>query len=308
MSYILGTLNLVLMLAMIFTFKNVGAELGGTIALFAIVPVLLFLSVWFKRLSLQLNLLSLGLFVVFAWQYLLYLETTRTFSNNIILALFLVTVLMIFAIQIIIVAKSILSHNQSQEQKTKTKIAKSILMKLYLYSFAGLSFAYLFGLAVGFSQQTYLVRQTVITTIAVGLFWAVLANIASIVTIGRVNEKYLRFVYIRQSLDISKLKKITLSAFTILLLIGFLLEAMTRKRLVVYLETYLFILSAMVLIWKIVRFESHNDPDQNMSDQAINSSVMPSLNFYLKYIFAFAVGGTLAFVMFMLLLRSVPSP
>jgi hypothetical protein len=305
MSYILSSLNFVLMIAMIFIFRaDMTNVLGGTSLLFILVPVFIFLSIWFKQIRLELNLLMIGIFSIFTWQGLLYLETRGMFSHSVILVLLLATEVIVYAVQVAIIAKALLPNEQSHDPNLKIKenIAKSILIRLYLYNFAGLSFSYLFGLAINFAQQTYLVRQAVMSSVAVGLFWAISSNIAAYISVNKIDDRYFQYVYNKRSINTPKIKRIAVYVFSTLLLLGFLLEMITRKRAVVYLETLSFILSAMVLIWKVFKFEANNEVE--IAEPTSLSSIAPKLDFYLKYVFIFAIGGTFGFILFLFFLRS----
>lgn len=119
----------------------------------------------------------------------------------------------------------------------------------------------------------------------------------------KVKNVYFISSYHLKKIDYSELKKIIFYLLGFTFLLGAALEVFTRHEILIYIETYLFLLSTLLVIARIykmadIRSRQIADVDKNSID-----NITLGYRFYFKYMLATSVIGAVIAVVFISLLK-----
>ncbi len=242
------------MIIVFFSFKeNISQILGGTIVLIVIPPLLLFFSVWFKRYAIELNFMSLIVLGILGCQYINYYDVTKN-SYNLLLLAFVLIVALIFALMAYILIKPFHTRITSSTEAIRKEVEKSIKFRYYYLAFNAISMSYVFGKVISFSSEAPLIQEHVISFVQVGILTLIISNLVSYITFRGI-RKYLSYAYQKREINIAAIRKFAIYLLVITVLVGIIVEILTRNNIILFGESYFFLLISVLLIWQIYQAE-----------------------------------------------------
>lgn len=306
MSAILTLINFFIVLLFVFTIiKNfeLVLNLGGTLYLFVITAILTLFSQFYKKNRRELEALILIVLTVIALQYLNYNETHKVMSQDVILKIFLAMEIIIYALLLYVCSIPLQPNKSSLNQdtyKNKRAIFKAIIGRIYFYSFVSGVLAWIAGLAIQVTKDSYLVKNNIVSIVPVSLYVLVVSNIVIYMLLRKISDRYFSYLYEKRDINLSKIRKFIFYLFGISFILGSVLEVFTRDKLILYAGAYLFIFSLLLIIWRIYKIEDRNSSPVGpveIDEISINQ------NFYIKYIIITTTLGTLEVIAFISFLK-----
>ncbi len=252
----------------------------------------------------EMHLLLTLVLGILAWQYLTYLERAYELSWTFLFFL-LASQFAVSVVQSIVILKPLSPKKKLVDNKIykdQQNIFKSVGIRVLLLTWLGPILTYLFGSGILISKHAYLIRSGFISLMPIALFWSIIGNVLALLSLRMVNDTYIISAYQLKKINYSEVKKYGLYILGSTFVLGAIVEAGSRQEIVIYVETYLFILSSVFLIARIYRPAAIGSMQNESVDKILTENLIPGFRFYFIYIFICGfIGGLLsaAFILFL---------
>ncbi len=274
--------------------------LGGTIALLIIPPFLILFSIWFKRCRVELNFLSLMIIGTLAWQYINYYDLEGKPFFSLLTLFLLVESLILFLLGYILLRPFHFKDSISKDDFRKL-FEKSILAKYTILVVSpSIAFSYIFARLMLLANDSSLVRNHTISFVQIGVLIAAICNLICYFVFARQRKQYFESAYQKRGINMSVISKFALYLLMTTFILGGIVEVSTRKNMPLYFGTYLFVVTAVLLLWRIYRAELLNATVD--VKQLIVEEMPLDYRFILKYIIITTVIGSISILSFIFLL------